>query len=167
LSSPTGTQSAIRQLQFVSPSRREEYVSLLCETTYYGGTLLPHSDDISHVYLAGRKVSNDWQLIQSVRSRCLVTLVERVDLLAQPGLLSGAHLLVLDCSGSPQLVPVVLPRLKEQFPDLCVLLVDGGLSQKEIAAAFKEGVKDYFADPYDVDLLVERMDSLCAQRASA
>ena len=72
----------------------------------------------------------------------------------------------LDCSESAELVSQVLPRLKEEFPDLCIVLVDGGLSQKQIAAAFKEGIKDYFADPYDADLLVERMDSLCAQPAT-
>ena len=128
---------------------------------------MSQTDDVFHVCLAGRKVSNDWRLIQSLRSRCLVTLVERVELLVQRSFLSRTHLLVLDCSASAELVPQVLPRLKEEFPDLCVVLVDGGLSQKEIAAAFKEGVKDYFADPYDVELLLERIDSLGAQRETA
>lgn len=121
------------------------------------------TQEILHVCLAGRKVSNDWGLIQSLRSRYLVTLLERVEHLVRSSFLIRAHLLVLDCSESAKLASQVLPRLKEDFPDLCVVLVDGGLSQKQIAAAFKEGVKDYFADPYDAKLLLERMDSLCAQ----
>jgi DNA-binding NtrC family response regulator len=121
------------------------------------------TDDVIQVCLAGRKVSSDWGLIQSLRSRCLVILVERVELLVQPSFLNRTHLLVLDCSGSAEVVPQVLPRLKEELPNLSVVLVDGGLSQKQIAGAFKEGVKDYFADPYDVALLLERMDSLCTQ----
>ncbi len=126
---------------------------------------MSQTQEILHVCLAGRKVSNDWGLIQSLRSRYLVTLLERVELLVRRSFLNRPHLLVLDCSESAELVSQVLPRLKEEFPDLCIVLVDGGLSQKQIAAAFKEGVKDYFADPYDADLLVERMDSLCVQPA--
>lgn len=126
---------------------------------------MSQTQEILHVCLAGRKVSNDWGLIQSLRSRYLVTLLERVELLVRRSFLNRPHLLVLDCSESAELVSQVLPRLKEEFPDLCIVLVDGGLSQKQIAAAFKEGIKDYFADPYDADLLLERMDSLCAQPA--
>ena len=121
---------------------------------------MSQTQDILHVCLAGRKVSNDWGLIQSLRSRYLVTLLERVELLVRRSFLNRPHLLVLDCSESAELVSQVLPRLKEEFPDLCIVLVDGGLSQKQIAAAFKDCVKDYFADPYDAELLVERMDSL-------
>ena len=126
-------------------------------------TFLSSTQEILHVCLAGPKVTNDWGLIQSLRSRYLVTLLERIELLVRRSFLSGTHLLVLDCSENAELLSEVLPRLKEEFPDLCVVLVDGGLSQKQIAASFKEGVQDYFADPYDAELLRERMDSLCAQ----
>ena len=47
--------------------------------------------------------------------------------------------------------------------ELCVVLVDGGITQKQIARAFEVGVKDYFAEPYDIELLAERIDALCTQ----
>jgi len=110
-------------------------------------------------------VTDDWELIRRLRRRYLVTLMERVELLAQQDDLENTHLLVLDCSRSAKLALDCLVRLKEAYPDLCVLLVDGGLSQTQIAAAFRDGVKDYFASPYDVKLLVERLNSLCARLA--
>jgi len=45
-----------------------------------------------------------------------------------------------------------------------VMLVNGGLTQEQIASAFKEGAKDYFSDPYDVKLLAERVNALVAHR---
>ena len=87
--------------------------------------------------------------------------MERVDLLVRCSFLDRANVLVLDCGESARHVKETIPILMRRFPGLFVLLVDGGLSQKEIASAFKGGVKDYFPDPYDVQLLVERTDSLC------
>jgi DNA-binding response OmpR family regulator len=47
---------------------------------------------------------------------------------------------------------------------LVVVLVNGGLTLEQIASAFKEGAKDYFSDPYDVKLLVERVNALGARQ---
>jgi hypothetical protein len=44
------------------------------------------------------------------------------------------------------------------------MLFNGGLTQEQIASAFKEGAKDYFSDTYDVKLLVESVDALIAHR---
>jgi hypothetical protein len=127
---------------------------------------VPQARNISHVCLAGRLVSNDWELIRRLRPRYLVTLMDRVDLVAQQNYLRGTQLLVLDCSESAKPVLDCLSWLKRVHRSLCILLVDGGLSQQEIAAAFGNGVKDYFASPYDVELLVERIDALCTRLAS-
>jgi DNA-binding NtrC family response regulator len=58
----------------------------------------------------------------------------------------------------------LVPWLKSHFPQLVVVLVNGGLTQEQIASAFKEGAKDYFSDPYDVKLLAERVNALVAHR---
>jgi hypothetical protein len=57
----------------------------------------------------------------------------------------------------------LLPQITSDHPELCVVLVDGGITQKQIASAFEAGVKDYFAEPYDIELLAERIDALCTQ----
>ncbi len=122
--------------------------------------------EVAHVCLVGPLVTDDWELIRSLRSRYLVTLVERVDYLSRPSNLAKTQLMVMDCSQSGDNVLDGLPGLKREFSDLDLLLVDGGLSQKQIAQAFEDGVKDYFSAPYPVDLLIERIDSLCSIRSS-
>ena len=124
---------------------------------------MPPIQDVFHVCLAGRLVSNDWDLIRNLRSKYLVTLVDKVDSLARRSMLKEIQILVLDCSRNADTALECLSRLKQEFPNLCMVLVDGGLTQMQIATAFTEGVTDYFASPYDVLLLVERMDSLCAR----
>lgn len=124
-------------------------------------------DRVFHICLAGHTVSNDWGLIKQLKSRHQVTVVERVRLLSRNSILTGADVLVLDCSESQGLGPKILPFLKKYFPALCVVLVDGGLTQKQIATAFQKGAKDYFSEPYDVKLLVERIDFWGAQKRKA
>ena len=122
-------------------------------------TVVSAVDAIRHVCLAGQAVSKDWDLIQTLRSRYAVTLLEQVDRLRQCEFLKNTHLIVLDCSRNAQTALRVLPRLTEELPELCVVLVDGGISQQQVASAFEDGVKDYFAEPYDIDLLAERIDA--------
>ena len=43
------------------------------------------------------------------------------------------------------------------------MLVNGGLNQDQIVAAFQAGVKDYFPEPYEIDLILERLEFLGAQ----
>ncbi len=121
---------------------------------------MAEKDQIFHICLAGRTVSNDWPLIRSLKTQHQVTVVERVRLLSRNAILAKADVLVLDCSESQGLGLRILPFLKRYFPELSVVLVDGGLTQQQIAAAFREGVQDYFSEPYDLALLVERIDAL-------
>ena len=113
-------------------------------------------DRVFHICLAGPRVSGDWLLIQALRAQHQVTLMERVRLLSRNAILTGVDVLVLDCSQG--LRPMNF--LKRHFPDLCVVLVDGGLTRRQIAVAYQKGVKDYFPHPYDVKLLVERLHFL-------
>ena len=116
-----------------------------------------------HICLAGRTVNNDWPLIQRLKAKHQVTLVEEVRLLSHNSILAKADVLVLDCSNSDGLALRILPFLKKFFPRLCTVLVDGGLSQQQIAGAFQRGALDYFSEPYDLTLLTERVEALGAK----
>ena len=122
--------------------------------------------EVSHVCLVGPLVTDDWDLIRKLRSQHLVTLIESIEFLSEIDRLSQVRLMVMDCSQDGDAALEGLPELKQEFSDLCILLVDGELSQKQIAKAFQDGVKDYFAAPYEVDLLAERIDYLCGTRSS-
>lgn len=120
------------------------------------------SDYESCVCLAGRRVSRDRRLIGGLKSHGLVvTAVEEVSAVDRQFWLENAKLLVLDCSGCAGKVLGMLPGLTARFPALNILLIDGRLEQAQIAGAFQRGIKDYFRDPYDVPLLVERIVHLC------
>jgi DNA-binding NtrC family response regulator len=119
-------------------------------------------DRVFHICLAGQAVSNDWPLIHRLKAQHQVTVVERVRLLSRNSILDKVDVLVLDCSESHGLGLKILPFLKKYFPELCIVLVDGGLTQPQIAAAFRQGARDYFSEPYDLSLLVERVDALGA-----
>lgn len=115
------------------------------------------SERVRHVCLAGQNLTNDWVLIQKLKAHHQVTLVECVRLVSRNSVLTTADVLILDCGHSQGLGPRLVPLAKKYFPRLQVILVDGGLSQQEIATAFQQGARDYFAEPYEPDLLVERI----------
>jgi len=127
---------------------------------------MAHTDEqVFHICLAGARVSNDLSLIQTLKSQHLITLVESIHLLSLSAILPGTDMVVLDCSGNLDCGLRLVPWLKSHFPELVIVLVNGGLTQEQIASAFKEGAKDYFSDPYDVKLLAERVNALGARRS--
>ncbi|MGH7491706.1 MAG: response regulator [bacterium] len=120
------------------------------------------TNQVYHICLAGRLVSSDWLLIQGLKAQHQVTLIEQINVLSQNLVLAQVNVLVLDVSANQRLGLRLLSFIKRRFPKLCIVLVDGGLTQQQVIAAFKKGAQDYFANPYDVRLLVERVQALSA-----
>ena len=115
---------------------------------------------VSHICLAGRTICNDWLLIRALKTQHQVTLVEHIQALSRNPILARVDVLVLDCGENQKMGLGLVPNLKRDNPKMCVVLVDGGFTRQQIAKAFREGVKDYFAEPYDRRLLVERVEGL-------
>lgn len=116
-----------------------------------------------HVCLAGSSVSNNWALIESLKRQYQVTVIETFDLLLRNSVLSTVDVLLLDCEEGSEIGIETLRALRCRHSALCVVLVNGGLTQNEIASAFREGVRDYFSHHFNVPLLVERVRYLCSQ----
>ncbi len=116
-----------------------------------------------HVCLAGSSVSNNWALIESLKRHYQVTVIETFDLLLRNSILSTVDVLLLDCEEGSEVGIETLRALRRRHRELCVVLVNGGLTQNEIASAFREGVRDYFSHHFNVPLLVERVRYLCSQ----
>jgi DNA-binding response OmpR family regulator len=115
-----------------------------------------------HVFLAGRTVSEDWELIRALKSDHIITLLESFDLvrLAKSPLLKSATLIVVDCGGQENEATRTLKAIKmicKRFQRPTVVLVDGQLDQWQVAQAFRMGVRDYFRSPYGARLLAERI----------
>jgi len=117
--------------------------------------------ECAHICLVGAAVSDDSRLIQCLRARHAVTVAAKADFLARTELLAATAVMVLDGTGIGGTVLQRLQEIRERYPDLRIVLVDGGLNQLQIAEAFRLGACDYFAEPYDTDLLIERVGALC------
>jgi len=116
----------------------------------------------AHVCLAGEQVSCDWKLIEELARDFVLTLMARTSGLAGSGAWRTANVIVFDCSGCGGRIALPLSVVRHVFSGP-IVLVDGELSPRQIAAAFRSGIKDYFAAPYDRELLAERIRHLCAQ----
>lgn len=117
----------------------------------------------SNVWVAGESVGRDWRLIGLISQRHVVTVTRHPRLVDGHPFLDHMHLLVLDCHQNVEFCLRLLKDLHAQRHELSVVLVDGGLRQEQVAAAFASGIADYFASPYDPGLLAERIDALCAK----
>ncbi|MCB1018501.1 MAG: hypothetical protein H6509_15205 [Bryobacterales bacterium] len=116
-----------------------------------------------HICLAGAGVTNNWSLIEPLKRTNQVTVVERFRMLFANSILATANVLVLDCSEEPERGVGAVRGLRRLYPDVAIVLVNGALSPAEIAAAFREGVKDYFSQQSNAALVVERVQYLCRQ----
>ena len=123
----------------------------------------PRPDSAHHVCLAGAGVSNNWSLIEPLKRGNQVTVIENLGLLYSNSILATASVLVLDCGDHPDAGIGAVRGLKTIYPDLRVVLVNGGMAPNEIAEAFREGATDYFSHHSNPDLVLERIEHLCRQ----
>ncbi len=115
----------------------------------------------SHICLVGQKLVSNLQLIQRLLSRNQVTLIEQQNLSAADKVMQSVNVLLLDCSNSNKVDLEILPqleRLKKDFSYIFVIAINGGLSVEQIAMVFKAGASDYFAKPYDLNTIIERIE---------
>lgn len=117
-----------------------------------------------HVCLAGPGISGHQALVDELRIHHEVTLLPDQMRLEHSWVLHGIDVLVLDAGGIRAMLPPLLRTLRLLRADLPIVLVDGGLSEHEKADAFNLGVLDYFAPPYHVGLLAERLEVLARGR---
>lgn len=118
------------------------------------------SPDPAHICVAG-EISNDWEVVRRLKQRNHVTLVPWPADLAKSAVLSTASVLAMDCGDSPETGLIALALVARLYPQLRVLLVNGRLSQGEIAEAFRRGACDYLSSQVDPELTAERIESLC------
>jgi DNA-binding NarL/FixJ family response regulator len=114
----------------------------------------------AHICVAG-EISNDWEVVRRLKQRNQVTLVERTADMAKSAVLSTASVLAMDCGDSPETGLITLTLVSRLYPQLRVLLVNGRLSQGEIAEAFRRGACDYLSSQVDPELTAERIESRC------
>lgn len=120
-----------------------------------------------HVCLAGTAISSDWAFIRRLRTRCCVSLVARLAQLHDSELVDSADAVVIDCGGTADAWLDALREVRRRVPSAPVILLDGGITQEQVASGLGSGAVDYFPEPYPADLLLQRVEVLAQQgRAS-
>jgi DNA-binding NtrC family response regulator len=119
-----------------------------------------------HVCLVGTALMRDPKLLSRLSTGHVITIASATaDLLGAP-VMSSVDAMVLDAGSARPGLGGVVADFHQRHPDIPVVLVDGGLDQLELAEAFQRGIADYFAAPWNVALLVERIEVLGARRTS-
>ncbi len=54
----------------------------------------------------------------------------------------------------------LLQDFRKNYPDLIIIIINGGDSPDNVIRSFKIGVDDYFKKPLDAILLIERIEAL-------
>jgi len=122
---------------------------------------------VLHVCLAGTAITRDWPFIRRLKARCCVSLVRQLTHLPHTRILDSADAIVVDCCGASDTWLDVLCEIRARVPGAPVILIDGGMTQEEIACGLGSGAIDYFAEPYAADLLLQRVEVLAQQSHNA
>lgn len=119
-----------------------------------------------HVCLVGTTLMRDSNLLSRLSADHVITIAAASAALLERPIMATVDALVLDAGTVRLGLGGVVADIHQRHPDLPVVLVNGGLDQLELAEAFQRGVADYFAAPWNVALLAERIEVLGARRRS-
>jgi len=72
-------------------------------------------------------------------------------------------LILFEMSQSNESDIAIIKNIKDSFPQIKILFIDGNGDPELIAKAFHFGAQDAFHKPYKCDLIVERVDALLAR----
>jgi DNA-binding NtrC family response regulator len=119
-----------------------------------------------HVCLVGTALMRDPNLLSRLSTDHVITLASASAALLGMPIMATVDAMVLDAGTARLGLGGVVADIHQRHPDIPVVLVDGSLDQLELAEAFQRGIADYFAAPWNVALLVERVEVLGARRTS-
>ena len=115
------------------------------------------------VLISGHSLSFDEELYGALQK--IVTVLKISDNHWLEALLAykPVDLVIIEISKENSADLELIKRIKNQFPNTVIILIDGDNSREVIARAFSYGVKDAFRKPYDYALIVERVQSLLSR----
>lgn len=116
-----------------------------------------------HIGLIGPALSADLTLLHRLGQRHVLTLAAAPQNLWACEVMQSIQVVVLESGSVRGDVSQTVAALRQRHPHLQVVLVNGGIDQLHLADAFRAGATDYFATPWNVDLLAERIEVLAAR----
>ena len=112
------------------------------------------------VLISGHSLSFDEELYGALQKIATVLKISDNHWLESLLTHNPVDLVIIEISEDNSAELELIKRIKNQFPDTIIILIDGNEDREVIARAFSYGVKDAFRKPYDYALIVERVQAL-------
>lgn len=118
----------------------------------------------SCVLIAGPTLTRDEALSNGLQSAAAI--LKCRDHSACEAILERAavEVLLLEIESADDSEVAFIKKIKNKFPEIEIIVIDGNGNRDLIAKAFAMGARDAFPKPYDSALVVERVKALLRQR---
>jgi PleD family two-component response regulator len=117
------------------------------------------------VLISGHSLSFDEELYGALQKIATVLKISDNHWIESLLAYNPVDLVIIEISEENSAELELIKRIKDQFPNTVIILIDGSENREVIARAFSYGVKDAFRKPYNRDLIVERVKTLLNQSA--
>jgi PleD family two-component response regulator len=112
------------------------------------------------VLISGRSLVNDEELYAALQHIADVVKSSENNRAEAMVVKKSVNLVIFEISKEAPAEAELIKRIKNQFPNIIIILVDGDGDREVIARAFSYGAKDAFRKPYNRALIVERVQAL-------
>lgn len=116
------------------------------------------------ILISGHSLSFDEELYVALQKIATVLKISDNHWLESVMTHNPVDLVMIEISEENSAELELIKRIKKQFPNTVIILIDGSEDRDVIARAFSYGVKDAFRKPYNYALIVERVQALLSQR---
>jgi CheY-like chemotaxis protein len=118
-----------------------------------------------HICLVGAALCRNWPLVQRLAGRHGLTLL-RTTAAHDCQVAAMADMVAIDCGQVGTDASRALVQSLRRATDAPIVVLDGGLQAAEVAQLLSDGARDYFAEPFNIPLIAERLEHLADARRS-
>ena len=112
------------------------------------------------ILLHGEQILLNQMFLEMLKKIALVIPMKSVENIQEIFSKQSIDLLVFESMETWEQDLKLLQVLKRNYPNLIIILIDGGESPENVIRCFKMGIDDYFKKPVDTVLLTERIEAL-------
>lgn len=113
-----------------------------------------------HILVSGQTIASDQKLIRKLEKSAIVLTSNNNSQIESILRDNRVDLIILEISNANLHEIEVIKIVKTKFPVTEIILIDGNGDQELIAQAFAHGAKDAFRTPYQISMIVERVNAL-------
>lgn len=118
-----------------------------------------------HICLVGAALCRNWPLVQRLAGRHGLTLLRTIAHHDRQ-VAALADMVAIDCGHVGPDASRALVQSLRRSTDAPIVVMDGGLQPSEVAQLLSDGARDYFAEPFNIPLIAERLEHLADARRS-